>query len=581
MAVSNQNLNVTLVGKGKVTLRSTNYVTTGGEASIYRIGGDIVKVFTDPQKMAADKMTEKVGLLSKLAHKFIINPINIVEDEKHNPVGYYMAFSEHEPLSRVFTTAFRQRDGFTDQDAVQLVHNMREVPIFAHAHGAILVDANELNWGMKRDPQPEPRIMDVDSWQVGTRWPARVIMPSIRDFHSKVFDERSDWFSWAIVTFQIFTGIHPYKGRHDGYKMNELERRMKDNVSVFNHDVHLNAAVRDLACIPGPLMAWYEKTFEHGERTIPPSPLDKTHTTTIIRQVRVTATASGALVFEIILPAAGNPVVRVYPCGVALRANGTLIELQGKTSLRMVSFNGKPCSPAAEIVRTARGYLIADQGQFKHITPESETDLKLVANTYGILRSGNRMFAVTDTGLTELNLMELGGAGQPSKPMLTLGQTWQIMRNSTELFQGVAVQNSLGAKYLIIPFGDKAVSFVRTPEIDDVTVVSAKAGHRFVSVVGLDKTGDYRKFEYSLDADHTKYSLWTGTADTPDLNMAVLPSGVGATITQDGELVIFVPQNSKVNKVADKKVQTDMQLGTWGDYVVYIQNGDLWRVKMK
>ena len=581
MAVSNKNLNVTLVGKGKATLRPTNYVTTGGEASIYRLNHDIVKVFTDPHKMSADKMTEKVGILSKLKHKFIINPLGIVEDDKHNPIGYYMTFAEGEPLSRVFTTAFRQRDGFNDQDSIQLVHNMREVPIFAHANGAVLVDANELNWLMRRDPQPEPRICDVDSWQIGTRWPARVIMPSIRDFHSNVFDERSDWFSWGIVTFQIFTGIHPYKGRHDGYKMTELERRMRDNVSVFNKDVHLNAAVRDFNCIPGPLLSWYEKVFEHGERTIPPSPLDKTQTTTIIRQMRVATTASGALVFEIILPAAGNPVVRVYPCGVALRANGTLVELQGKIPLRMITFNGKPCSPAAEIVRTGRGYLIADQGNFKYITAEMEKDLTLTANTYGVLRSGNRMFAITDSGLTELNLMELNSFGPDPNPVLALGQTWQILRNSTEWFQGVGVQNSLGAKYLIIPFGDKAVSFLRTPELDDVTVVNARAGYRFASVVALDKNGDYQKLEFCLDADHGKYTLWQGPTDTPEINLAILPSGVCATIVQDGELAIFVPANGKVNKVADKKIQTDMLLGTWGDAVVYVQNGELSRVKMK
>ncbi len=110
--------------------------------------------------------------------------------------------------------------------------------LYAHQQGAILVDANELNWLMNRTTEPEPRIVDVDSWQLGTKWPARVIMPSIRDWHTHGFNEESDWFSYAIVTFQVFSGIHPYRGRHDGYSNNEIERRMKDNVSVFNKDVH-------------------------------------------------------------------------------------------------------------------------------------------------------------------------------------------------------------------------------------------------------------------------------------------------------------------------------------------------------
>lgn len=577
------NLKVHLGSKGTVVLRPANYITTGGEASIYKVNDLIVKVFTDTQKMSADKMVEKVGILSKLSHKFIVNPFGVAEDEKHNPVGYYMGFVEGEPMSRVFTTAFRQRDGFSDQDAIQLVHNMREVPIFAHSHGAILVDANELNWLMRRDTQPEPRIVDVDSWQIGTRWPARVIMPSIRDYHSQIFDEHSDWFSWGIVTFQLFSGIHPYKGRHPDYKATELERRMRDNISVFNREVHLNAAVRDFSCIPGPLLDWYQRVFEHGERTQPPSPLDKTHTTTIIRQIKpVPTAASGALVFELILSAVpNNPIIRTYPCGVAVRGDGSLVEMQGKITLRLVSVQGKPLSAGAEIVRTERGYLIADQGQFQHVTAMTQEDLRIGMNHYGVLRSGNRLFAITDRGLTELNLMETAPKGALPKPILTIGQTWPVMRLATEWFDGLGVQNSLGAKYLILPFGDKGVSFVRTPELDHVNVVSAKAGHRFVTVVALDKNGDYQKFEFCLDGDYAKYTLWTGTTDSPDLNLAILPSGVCATIVQDGELSIFVPQNGNVNKVPDKKVATDMQLGTWGDRVIYIQKGEVWWVKMK
>jgi hypothetical protein len=392
-------------------------------------------------------------------------------------------------------------------------------------------------------------------------------MPSIRDWHSNVFDERSDWFSWGIVTFQVFTGIHPYKGRHDGYKNSDLEKRMRDNVSVFNKGVHLNAAVRDFTKIPGGLLDWYQRVFEHGERSIPPSPLDTTRTTTIIRQVAPTVSATGALVFEMILAATTDPVIRIYPCGLALRQTGVL---QDATSKRYMAVN---FTPKAEIIRTQNGYLVADKGSFYHLSDSGLQQLTLMLTHYGVVRSGNRMFAITDQGLTELNLMEMG------RPILTAGRTWDTMRNATEWFDGVGVQNSLGAKYMVVPFGSDACAFVRAPELDDVTVVTARAGHRFVSVIGLNKAGEYKKFEFCLDHEYQKYTLWTGDTDSPDLNLAILPSGVCATIVKDGELAIFVPQNGKASNVPDKKITTDMQLSTWGDKVVYIQNGELWWVK--
>jgi hypothetical protein len=574
-----QNIAVNLVGKGKLTLRQSNYVTTGGEASIYKIGDTICKIFTDPAKMIADKMTEKVNLLAQFRHPYIVNPLGVIEDERHNPIGYYMGFAEGEALSRVFTTAYRQRENFGDQEAIQLVHAMREVPIFAHSKGAVLVDANELNWLMQRSSAPEPRIVDVDSWQIGSRWPARVIMPSIRDFHAKAFDEHSDWFSWAVVTFQIFTGIHPYKGRHDDYKPNELERRMKDNVSVFNPDVHLNAAVRDFSVIPGRLLDWYKGVFEVGDRSQPPSPLDRTGTQTAARQIRQTVTTSGDLIFEVILNNVNDPVVRVYPCGIALLRSGTLMELNRKQRLPVVTFAGKPISPAAEIVQTKSGYLIAERDQFAYVDFNTQVALSLGANVYGNVRSGNRMFAVTDTGLTELNLLEMG------KPLLTLGQTWNTMRLSTQWFEGVGVQNSLGAYHLVLPFltqeGKAACGFIRVPELDGISIVNAQAGTRFVSVVGLNQTGEYKKFEFTLDRDYQKYSIWIGDADNAELNLAILPSGVCATIVRDGELVIFVPQNGNVRKVADKNINTAMDLATWGDKVVFIHNGGLQWVRLK
>lgn len=573
-----QNLNVNLIGKGNLTLRQTNYVTTGGEASIYRVSDIIAKIFTDPAKMAADKMAEKINLLAQFKHPFIVNPLGVIEDEKHNPIGYYMGYAEGEALSRVFTTAYRQRENFDDAEAVQLVHAMREVPIFAHSKGAILVDANELNWLMQRTTTVEPRIVDVDSWQIGTRWPARVIMPSIRDYHTKTFDEHSDWFSWAVVTFQIFTGIHPYKGRHDDYKPTELERRMRDNISVFNPEVHLNAAVRDFAAIPGKLLDWYKGVFEAGDRSEPPSPLDHSGYRPTVRPIRQTVTTTGELIFEIILNS-NDPVMRVYPCGVALLQSGTLMELSRKQLLPMVTFAGKPISPAAEIVQTKSGYLIGERGQFAYVDFNTQVHLPIVVNVYGNIRSGNRMFVVTDNGLTELNLLEM------SKPILTLGQTWNTMRLSTEWFEGVGVQNSLGAMYLVLPFMDKAekaaCGFIRARELDDISIVAAQAGTRFVSVIGLNSSGEYKKFEFTFDHEYQNYSVWIGDTDNAELNLAILPSGVCATIVRDGELVIFVPQNGNVRKVADKSITTAMDLAVWGDKVVFIHNGNLQWVRLK
>ena len=64
-------------------------------------------------------------------------------------------------------------------------------------------------------------------------------MMSIRDplTPKNGFNKLTDWYSYAIVTFQMYIGIHPFKGIHPDYKPKDLELRMKDGASVFDKKV--------------------------------------------------------------------------------------------------------------------------------------------------------------------------------------------------------------------------------------------------------------------------------------------------------------------------------------------------------
>ena len=570
------NIKIVLDGRGSLTLRPSNYVATGGEGSVYRAARTIIKLYSDPQKMQRDGMTGKLNLLSGIKNKFIIAPKGLVKSPSGKLMGYYMDYVNGEPLSRVFTNDFRKREGFTDDNASTLVDHMRSAVEFSHSKKAVLVDANEMNWlvVLKDRNNPEPRAIDVDSWSIG-KWPASVIMPSIRDWHTKSFNEVSDWFAWGIVTFQIYTGIHPYKGKLQGYKPNDLEKRMKNNASVFSQGVRLNRAVRDFSDIPGRLLDWYVATFDRGERTFPPSPFDTgIATTQMARVLHATTTASGMLVFKKLFEELGDQVIRIFPCGIALLNSGKLVDLSNNRVI------GKTQTRDSEIVRTDRGWLKAemsgDQMKFFHIneTGLKETQMTLDLKGKRLFRYENRLFVVTDKGLTEVTLKVLG------KPILAVGQTWGAMVNSTRWFDGVGVQDTMGATYIVAPFGDYACVQIRVRELDELKPVAAKAGNRFITVIGLDKNGTYQKVELTLDRTYATYKTWQGEVDSADLNIATLPKGVCATIVDDGELDIFVPTSGTLNKVQDKNILTDMALASWDDKVVYIQNGAVWSLQM-
>ena len=138
-----------------------------------------------------------------------------------------------------------------------------------------------------------------------------------------------------------------------------------------------------------------------------------------------------------------------------------------------------------------------------------------------------------------------------------------------------------GATYIIAPYGDNTCAHIRARELDGFRPVFAKAGHRFISVIALDKTGNYRKLEFTMNKDYDSYTLWQGKTDGPELNMAILDRGVVATIIEDGKLVIFVPTSGAKTDVSDSNITTDMTLYANSDTVAYTQGDAVWSVKMK
>ncbi|MFA5831724.1 MAG: hypothetical protein WC878_07925 [Candidatus Paceibacterota bacterium] len=577
MTVIDRNTQIELVGRGTLTIRPNDHVATGGEGSVYRVADTIIKLYTDPNKMQREGIADKILLLAPLSSERIIAPRGLVLI-KGQPRGFYMSAADGDPLSLFFTNDYRREKKLTDKDASVLADRMREVMATVHAHSVVMGDSNEMNWFALPHGKggPDPRAIDVDSWSVG-KFPVRAVMPSIRDWNHPGFTPLSDWFGWGVVTFQVYTGIHPYKGKLPGYAPGAMQERMKANASVFAPGVGLNRAVRDFSCIPGPLLDWYRATFQQGERTIPPSPFDTgTGIASAARVMRIVTTqATGMLVYEKIFEETNDPAIKIYPCGVVLLRSGKLADIEKKRII------GKATESVCEVIKVEGGYVKTEgKGRglrYSYIHGNTLREEALGVSVAGeqIVRYADRIFLLTADGLTELIFTLLG------KPILSPGMTWGVMSKSVRWYDGVGIQDTMGAMYLILPFGDTSCAHVRVPELDRMRAVNAKAGNRFVSIVAIDKKGDYHKLELSLDKEYRSYSLRIAVADGPDLNLSILPKGVCATVVEDGTLDIFVPSSGVHKEVKDKIIATDMSLASWGDTVVCMQNGAVWSLKLK
>src|SRR3989344_9620503 len=565
---------VVLENRGQVVLRPTDHLATGGEGSVYRLNDTVVKVFIDPQKMKRDDMTDKIHTLAKICHPWIHAPRGLVFDKHNQPIGYYGLYAPGEGLPRFFTNDYRAQVGFGDDEASVLVDRMLEVVSIAHDNKATIVDGNEYGWiaDYKKGSKPEPHIVDVDSWAID-RWKASVIMPSIIDHHTRGFNSFSDWFSWGVVTFQLYTGIHPYKGLLAGFGKHDFTTRMKKNASVFAPGVRLNRVVRDFSCIPSRLRDWYVDEFQHGKRSLPPSPFDTgvTATPSIVVQRVVVGQTTGSIKFDRLTNlTVGEHILKVFFCGAALTKSNRLIDLE--TSKVIASSE----TPECEVVKTPAGWFIAERrlGKTEFYFSEGNNHkelLNLNLVTSGIFRYQNRIFAVMKEGITELKLEKF------ATPILAIGTTWQALTSSTKWFDGVGIQDALGASYIIAPHGEGRLSYIRARELDGMRPVTARGGERFITVVAADRKGELYRLEFTFDKEYVSYKLTREEVDTPELVLAILPKGVVATIQKDCELKIFVPCATE-RLIADRTISTDEPFFAWGNIVVLVRGGNAWKI---
>jgi hypothetical protein len=251
----------------EVALDKRNFVAQGGQGAVYVKGDRAFKIYHQSKDMIPQ---QKMGHLSAISHPSVIKPEDEILSAKKKRIGYTMKFvKDTYALCQLFPRVFKERHGLSPDAVLNLVLQLREALLSIHQCKIQVIDFNELNILVANDFKV-PFLIDADSYQT-PGFPATVIMPSVRDWHTPIekFGEGSDWFSFAVVTFQLFIGIHPYKGKHPEVK--GLEDRMCANLSVFDKDVRMPRACYKIDTIPAAYLDWYRAVLVGGKRHEPPA----------------------------------------------------------------------------------------------------------------------------------------------------------------------------------------------------------------------------------------------------------------------------------------------------------------------
>jgi hypothetical protein len=529
---------VTLAGgRGQVTLEAADFKGAGGEGEVYVKAGRAYKLYKDPKGVIpAGKVTE----LEAIRDARVLCPEALLL-EAGNVVGYCMpALPPAYTLCEAIPPAFRQREGLGFDRIGQLVLAMRAGFEAVHAASTLVVDANENNFAIGKD-FAEVYFIDVDSYQTPS-YPANFIADNIRDRHMRhprAFDVGTDWFSFAVLTFRFWTGLHPYLGLHP--TLRTLDERMRAGVSTLDPSVRTPKVSYLPTVIPEGWRRWYGAVL--GSQRLREAPPVDFSGAVAAPTVAVRALATGQkVVIQQVLP---GPVVdygEVNNVGCAWDRPGGVVGFDASGGVAVGAW-----------IDQGRVRLV-DIGAGREVTALDTPHADEVCSVDG------RVYLLYAGMISELVISSVRGGKAVGNPRLCR----KALPLSTRLFPGMAVENMLGSSFLsLFPKSGHAYT-CRVPELDGKPVVTAKAHHNVAVVVVTAAGGGMDRFVFRFDSTFSGYDVEV-VPDVPiaTANFVVLASGTCALINEREELELFMRTGAKRTRVvADSAIGLDMNLTT-------------------
>lgn len=533
---------IKVISNGKqIVLNDKDYLS-GGEGSVYIQGQTAYKIYHDRAKMIP---RGKIQELLPIASPNVLAPRDVLFDEKGNEIGFTMQYvSGTISLTQLFTTSFRQRFNVSEADSVKLVNRMIEVTQFIHDNKVLIVDGNEFNYLVDEKTLVVPYFIDVDSYQTRS-YGATAIMPSVRDLHSKTFTELSDWFSFAVVATQIFVGIHPYKGKHPNYAKYDMEKRMLDNVSIFNKSVSIPSAARSLDCIPSDMRKWLEDVLEKGKRILPPSVITgRIVKPTIEKILRGSGSFNILKIFESTEKITGCEFISgklfIYTTnGIKQVVSNKLVDVHTFSDKSGILYN-------------------EENGLFFVVDIDNNNEVVAFnINTGENIKTGisagkkmifrNNLYVLNNDMFSEVKVTKLG-----NKIVFSINNTYNILPNSTRIYRGMLYSDVLGTPYLYIPYEKNKMHICKMEYLRGYRILDAKYSNNICVIIASRKNSTYDRITIKFKFDENIYNIEKDEDITvSSVNSAVLENGICVLLTGDDSIEVFSKAFSSTRKIVE------------------------------
>jgi serine/threonine protein kinase len=558
-----------LIGGQKVNLTDSDYIAQGGQGVVYLKNNAIFKIYHDPKQLIPEDKMDELQVLDGITN--VVIPSKSIYDPANNQrIGFGMRYiKDTEFLCKLFVANFKAQNKISPQMIVSLVKNMQETLISIHQKGIIVGDYNEMNFLVDKGFSI-PYYIDTDSYQTPS-YKCNAIMDSVRDRTLPMgdFTEFSDWYSWGIVTFQLYTGIHPFKGKHPKYKMNDLDGRMTDNISVFDKDVAVPKFV-NFTGIPKAHLEWYKKVFIDGERSIPPFS-DGVINYAVITNTFIDPNAS---VTATLLYTVGGMILDTsWRSGAhhILTTDGFYYGDQKKVSFALDIDRGS-------IIYTSTGefVFIVEKDKIVYAFDEDKNKIKqfdMDYQSYAVFN--NCLYVMQESGLVQYSFEKIGKLKMIPKPISTLNL------NSSKIFDGVVMQELYGKYKAIIPYEYNGCSSIDLKEIKTNRIFDAKRIDRWMFIITEASNGTADFYRIYFNENFTKYELKCDKdVAFRNINAMVKDNGMVVLNTEDDTLELFFDFKRGTKVIEDSPVQNHLKLID-GKTTCFIDGDKIYSIQMK
>ncbi len=212
-------------------IKNCREIAAGGEGRIieHPNGKDVIKIYHTPRPISFEKHLKD---LTKLSSAFV-KPIDVYTDSS-KVLGFsmkYVNLNDYWLFNNLFNKGFCTSNNIDADFKVKVLNKLKDELEKIHNSKIYIGDLNQYNLFVNE--KSEILFVDVDSFKTPNQDHSGILLDDIRDWTTSNIDNKSDAWSFDILSFWSMTYCHPFKWVVPGNK-ETLEQRVRSGKSILS-----------------------------------------------------------------------------------------------------------------------------------------------------------------------------------------------------------------------------------------------------------------------------------------------------------------------------------------------------------